>query len=111
MTAAHLRAGLHLIYLVAPLVRLACIERSGCACSESEWPSLTVATMPAAGTHSGRCRPAMTVSASGGRPGSRPPRAKLTRLTRCEVGGALPPNAEHRSNTNVINISAKKSEP
>ena len=35
MTAAHLRAGLHLIYLVAPPVRLACTERSGCACSES----------------------------------------------------------------------------
>ena len=38
MTAAHLRAGLHLIYLVAPLVRLACTERSGYACSEREWP-------------------------------------------------------------------------
>src|SRR6185369_7939067 len=44
MTAAHLRAGLHLIYLVAPLVRLACTERSGYACSESEWPSITVVT-------------------------------------------------------------------
>ena len=44
------RSRLHLIYLVAPLVRLACTERSGCACSESEWPSLTVATMAAPGT-------------------------------------------------------------
>jgi len=35
MTAAHLRTGLHLIYRVAPLVRLACTERSGCACFES----------------------------------------------------------------------------
>ena len=34
MTAARLRAGLHLIYLVAPLVRLGYTERSGCACSE-----------------------------------------------------------------------------
>ena len=40
MTAAHLRAGLHLIYLVVPLVRLGCTERSGCACSDCEWPSL-----------------------------------------------------------------------
>ena len=44
MTAAHLRTGLHLIYRVAPLVRLACTERSGYACSESEWPSITVVT-------------------------------------------------------------------
>ena len=34
--AAHLRAGLHLIYLVAPLERLACPERSGCACYECQ---------------------------------------------------------------------------
>jgi rare lipoprotein A len=33
-----------------PLVRLACTERSGCACSESEWPSLSMATMVASGT-------------------------------------------------------------
>jgi hypothetical protein len=35
MTAAHLRAGLLLIYLVAPRMRLVCTERSGCACSDA----------------------------------------------------------------------------
>src|ERR1700738_3012146 len=49
MTAAHLRAGVRLISLVAPLARLACTERSGFACSESEWPSSTVATTAASG--------------------------------------------------------------
>ena len=57
MTAALLRAGLHSIYLVAPLVRLACTERNGCACSENGlWlpskvarPRLSSAKKPGAG--------------------------------------------------------------
>ena len=40
MIAARLRAGLHLIYLAARLVRLECTERSGYACSESERTTL-----------------------------------------------------------------------
>ena len=43
MTAVHLRAGSHLTYLVAPLVRSACTERSGCACSESKCKVVTTA--------------------------------------------------------------------
>ena len=35
MTAARSHAGLHSIWLVVPLTRLACTERSGCACTES----------------------------------------------------------------------------
>ena len=46
MTAAHLRAGLHLIYLVAPLVRLACTERNGCACPENRLCVLSKVARP-----------------------------------------------------------------
>ncbi len=39
--------GVTQISLVAPLLRLACTEHSGCASSEREWPSRTVTTMAA----------------------------------------------------------------